>query len=166
MTTASQIIAPALEHAGVKDPRQDADPYDAATAIMVLNDMMLALADHEGIELGYTIVSASADAITVPDWAHGMMRAQLALRLCDRFGRTPTAALAAEAQIYLAGVRRRCVRIRRSPLPDGLPTGQGNAAYSDCNFFRDSGADDLRDGLGNALTDENGRAVEAGPCDL
>ena len=169
--TVNDIVSPALESIKVKDPRATIDPFDAATAIRELNDLMIALADHDGISLGYTIVSSITDLITTPDWSWGMMRARLALLLADEFGKPLTPALIAKSTDYMAGVRRRTIRLATPSLPTGLPTGQGNSSYGSnysnldgtggaSNFFYDENSDNLRDGLGEDLDDENGNALE------
>lgn len=168
--TIEEIVSPALEMIKVKDPLAVIDASEAKTAIRELNDMMIALADHDGISLGYTIASSITDEVTTPDWSHGMMRARLALLLADEFGKPLTAGLVAKATEYTAGVRRRTIRLSRPSLPSGLPTGQGNSSYgygySDgfgtrSNFFYDELADDLTDGLGDSIDDENGNALES-----
>lgn len=164
MATAADIIGPALERIKVKDPSQELSSEDATTGIRYLNDMMLALADHDGVSLGYTIVSASTDEVTTPDWTHGMMRANLAVQMADEFGKTITAGLAALADLYLKGVKGRMMVFDRPHLPDGLPTGQGNSAYGynygvNNNFFYDEGKDALRDDLGAPMADEDGNAL-------
>lgn len=165
VVTAADIISPALERIGVKSPARNLDATQASTAIRYMNDMMLSMADLKGIQLNYTIVSNSTDEITAPDWAHGFMRAKLAILLCDEFGKDITPGLVALAEEYESGIRRRCIRLRPTSLPDGLPTGQGNSAYSSrygygSNFFYDTTADDLKDDLGEILTDENGDPAE------
>lgn len=166
MAIASDIIYRALERIKVKDPDVTTiQTSDATTAIGELNDMMIAVADHDGIQLGYTIVSNLTDAITVPDWAVGMMKAKLTLLLADEYGKIVTGSMISKANMYMSGVRRRCVRTPRPSLPDGLPTGQGNSAYgynygTATNFFYDEGSDDLRDELGMTLGDENGNPLE------
>jgi hypothetical protein len=165
VVTAADIISPALERINVKDPADDLDSADATTAIRYLNDMMLSMADLKGIQLGYTIVSATTDEITAPDWSHGWMRAKLSIIIADEYGKDITAGLVALAEEYESGIRRRCIRLRPTSLPDGLPTGQGNSAYSSRygygnNFFHDTTADDLKDDLGETLTDENGDPAE------
>lgn len=162
---AEDIISPALEKINVKDPDDDLDASDATTAIRYLNDMMIAMADLNGIQLNYTIVSAVADEITTPDWSHGWMRAKLGLILADEYGKDITAGMAGLAEEYEKGVRRRCVKLRPTSLPDGLPTGSGNSAYSGrgrgtANFFYNTNTDDLKDDLGQTLTDENGDPME------
>lgn len=169
MIPASEIIFPALERIKVKDPDVPTiTDSEAKTAIRELNDMMIGLADHDGIALGYTIIAKIDDPITTPDWTFGMMRAKLTLMLADEFGKIVTPSLVTKAMDYMKGVRRRTVRIRRPSLPDGLPTGQGNSAYgynygTASNFFYDEGSDDLRDDLGMTIDDENGNPLEDEP---
>lgn len=167
--TANTIISRALERIRVKDPRDEIDADDAATGIQYLNDMMLAFAEHDGIDLNYTIVSSIDDEITTPDWSHGMMWSTLALWLADEYGKDVTLGLSALADRLQTGVRRKTVKIGKAVLPDGLPTGQGNAAYNTRyggtgNFFHDHTCNDATDDLGNSLTDENGTALDDGDC--
>jgi len=101
MAVASDIIYRAFERIKVKDPDVNSiQTSDATTAIDEMNDMMIALADHNGINLGYTIVSNLTDAITVPDWAQGMMKAKLTLLLADEYGKSVTDSMVAKAQEY------------------------------------------------------------------
>lgn len=168
MTTAAQLFDRALERIRVKDPRQDAEESDVATCISVLNDMMLEW--HEtGIWLGYAIISEAQETITAPDWSHGAIKANLALRLCDEYGREASVQLYEDADRGMRLLRSKTTHFASYLKPSTMPRGSGNLGHGRANqseHYPNAWADDLASGSGQPLADETGTTLDIDPDDL
>lgn len=126
--TVATLITDSLLDIVVHGADATLDPSETAAAIRYMNRYMTKLAAG-GVDLGYTIVKAVGDPITIPDGALDGLRAALAIRLAPMFGAVVTPELYdarrdGEKVMYSLGVQLQEMR-----YPDTLPIGSGNEGF-------------------------------------
>lgn len=136
--TAGDIIKDALTELTIQAQEQSVPAVDLNTGIRYLNRMMSAL-DADGIKLGYTIVSAPNDNLTIPAGAYESLVYMLAMRLAPGFDiqvSPDLRYLARDGEKRLAKIG---VTMLKQNFPSTLPIGSGNTGtdniYHDQTFF-------------------------------
>jgi len=137
--TVATLITDSLLDIMVQGSDADMDPAETAAAIRYMNRYMTKLAAG-GVDLGYTIVKAVGDPITIPDGALDGLRAALAIRLAPMFGAVIPPELYdarrdGEKVMYSLGVQLQEMR-----YPSTLPVGSGNEGFltaDNDHFFAD-----------------------------
>jgi len=161
MDTAQKVIDKALSKIGVKilGVSVSADQY--TDAIESLNDMMTSL-DGNGINLGYSIVSAKEDSVTIPDFASAFVKSRLALKLASDYNITAAVELQNEAKAEKKAVLSYLVKqnLGKGRLPSTLPLG-GSWISGEARYPADEDIDAVTSS-GNYLEDEQGFKI-AGP---
>lgn len=167
--TIQNIVDRALEKAGVKDPAQDAEAEDQASAIDELNDMMLEW--HQwGIWAKYTPASAITDKNTAYGWMKGAMKNFLCLRLCAEFKRPIPQGIAIAASKQWTLITGHFNENREMGFPDTMPVGSGNSfgysgGYNGYPYYNEDESDFLSVG-GGTLTNGQGRPIQDGPTSV
>lgn len=137
--TAGTLVADALTELTIQAQEQDVPPVDLNTGIRYLNRMMAGWS-AKGIKLGYTVVSAPNDVLTVPAGAIEGMVFNLALRLANGFDVPISQSLIASAADSLNTIRILAVKPGKSAYPASLPIGSGNEGggdYYGSHFYPD-----------------------------
>lgn len=162
MTTALTVIQKALSKIGVRSREVDLTTDEISDAIDELNDMMYEW-DADGLNLGYTTVTASTDTVTTPDWSMGCIKNNLAIRLAPDFGGEVTQALIHLADMGYETIVNRNVSLDNVDFPDTLPIGSGNtevSVYSNIYYTTNNddelgtGVDFLGDDIDDILLDD------------
>jgi hypothetical protein len=123
--TASQVVSDALQDILVKAAEVPLTADEMATGIRYLNNMMTML-DADGIALGYTVITAPNQTVTVADGAIAGVKANLAVFCAPQFKKVAAPELVARAQAGMRVMRKLGVNIARTQYPDTLPRGSGN----------------------------------------
>lgn len=92
MATAETFINTALRLIGVKGAETPVTAQEQADALERLNDLGAQL-EAEGYELGFTTLATIGDTVTIPAYANGFYKGQLAARLAPEYDITPPAFL-------------------------------------------------------------------------
>lgn len=132
--TAQQVISDALQEILVKAAEVPLTADETATGIRYLNRMMTAL-DADGIALGFTVITAPNQTVTIADGAIEGVIANLALKLAKQFNKPITADLAQRARDGLVTLRKLGVSIAPTSLPSELPIGSGNEGDWETDHF-------------------------------
>lgn len=136
--TAESVINDALLELIAQEGEQGIEPFEFQRSVRTLNRMMAEF-NTRGIMLGYTIVSAPGDAITVPAGAISGMVYNLAVRLAPALDVAVTPALAQSANEGLQAMRIAGQTIGKMNFPGNLPIGSGNEystnTFTDQHFF-------------------------------
>jgi len=171
LSTALELIEDAFEELKVKSTGIPLASDHIAKGIRAMNLIMAREAVFNR-SLGYTTVSASSDAVTIPDWAEDHLVAAMAIQLGPKFGKDISAMTIERYRNGRAAVLE--MTVSADPVlhwPETMPVGAGN----ECNgafdirtlgdsvgghFFGNEIGDDLKDGNGELLRDEQGRVLE------
>jgi hypothetical protein len=132
--TASQYVSDALQDILVKAAEVPLTADEMATGIRYFNDMMT-MYDADGIALGFTVITAPNQLVTIPDGAKAGAKANLAAFLAPQFKKPVPPELAARANAGLRVMRKLGVNIARTEFPSTLPLGSGNEGSWDNNHF-------------------------------
>ena len=123
--TAGELIKDALIELNVQAQEQTIPAVDLATGIRYLNRMMQML-DADGVKLGYTLVNAPNDPVTVPAGAYDGMVFNLALRLANGFDVMTNPELQMSARESKKVLYKLGVNLNKMNFPSLLPIGSGN----------------------------------------
>jgi len=138
MATAGEIVRDALQELIVQAQEQTVPAVDLNTGIRYLNDMMTML-DADGVKLGYTIVDAPNDQVTVPAGAVAGMKFNLALMLANGFDVQVGPGLATIARNSKRVMYKLGSSMGKQNFPSTLPIGSGNEGnaeiYNEQLFF-------------------------------
>lgn len=136
-TTAGEVVRDALQELTVQAQEQSVPAVDLQTGIRYLNNMM-AMLDADGVKLGYTMVDAPNDVVTVPAGAIVGIKFNLALMLANGFDVQVGRELAIMARDGKRIMYKLGVSFNNASFPSTLPIGSGNeesSIYSDQKFF-------------------------------
>ncbi|MCP5017146.1 MAG: hypothetical protein GY938_18020 [Ketobacter sp.] len=158
MATAETFIKKALTLIGVRASETDLTTQEQADAIETLNDMMLEYSEA-GISVGYTVVSAITDTVTVYDWANSLVKTNLAVRLAPEYDRRISPELAAIASNSFTDIMNRQTRLGPVKFPGTLPVGSGNRQLSSDNKYFEKGYDDIALSNGDIYADDEGEVI-------
>lgn len=150
--TAGNIIRDALNEIVVLGAEAPLEAEDAQSAIRYYNRMMDSL-NAEGIDLGNTTVTSTADVLTIPDGAIEAAISMLALRLWTQYsdGQPPPGELIAKAAQGKEIMRKLTFVMGPAFYGDTLPIGSGNEnviGFNDSHFYPDQQSE--------VLTETNG----------
>jgi hypothetical protein len=123
--TASQVVSDALQDILVKAAEVPLTADEMATGIRYLNNMMT-MYDADGIALGFTVITAPNQLVTVPDGAVAGVKATLAGFCAAQFKKPISPDLADRIKTGLRVMRKLGVNIARTQFPSTLPLGSGN----------------------------------------
>jgi len=133
--TAGDVIKVALQRILVQASEADLESDEYADALTALNVMMGAW-KAQGIDLGYTDVSTTADTVTVPPGAIRAIIANLALEVAPDYAGKVQPSLTQQALEGLKAARLLAVRHIPTQYPDNLPQGTGgDGDLYDENFY-------------------------------
>jgi hypothetical protein len=131
---ASQIVSDALGNLSVRAAELPLTQDEISTGIRYMNRMAAAL-DAEKIDLGYTVVTAPNDLVTVPDGAVEAFVDLLTIKLASPFKKPITSAIGAAAQSALQTLQAITIQIGASEYPSTLPRGSGNDSCTNTSHF-------------------------------
>lgn len=123
--TAGAIIRDALTELTAQADEQPVEAVDMQTGIRFLNRMMSSL-DATGVKLGYTLVDAPNDVLTIPAGAVEGVVFNLALRLANGYDIPVSQSLGMMASESLKTLEIIGVKIGNSNFGSTLPIGSGN----------------------------------------
>lgn len=143
--TAGAIVRDALTELTVQGNEQTVQAVELNTGIRYLNRMMAAL-DANGIKLGYTVVNAPNDVLTVPAGVIEGIVYNLALRLASGYDIAVSPSLAQSAADGMQVMENIGINIGKVAFPSTLPIGSGNenfaGSYDSDPFYPDCCEDD------------------------
>lgn len=158
--TIKQILDRAYYKAGIKQEGIDLTSSEYTEGINEYNDLIKA---DWASGLNYTCaeVSAQTDDTHLPSWANSYIQNSLAMSFCAEFNKPVHPLLPAQYEVSLRQVEKMTVKIPTPYYSSIMPAGGGNSAfYNRQKYFGNPGADDLIDGNGSILQDEEGRPLE------
>jgi len=133
--TARDILLSAFETMVVRMDEETLTASDEETGVREINWIMTELS-QDGVDLGFTLLTKSSDAVTIPKGLMRSLVAMLAYSLWPKYRTVPLTGAIIDAEsrarrmMYKAGVE-----IAATEYPDTLPTGSGND-YPDVNEGR------------------------------
>lgn len=139
MTTASHIINRAFSKIGVRAAETALTASEVQDGLDALNDM-LSEWDAVGTLKGAFPVKEPGDSLSMPRYADGAVKANLALRLAPEYDREITPAMQDDARNSLSNLITASVNLNNTKYPATLPTGSGNTGSGfgvDSDFFPD-----------------------------
>tara|TARA_R110002167_G_C12705404_1_gene654352 strand:+ start:6221 stop:6700 length:480 start_codon:yes stop_codon:yes gene_type:complete len=127
---------------------------EKSDAIDELNNMMREL-EADGINIGWTPVSATTDSITTPDWSWRMIYLRLAILIAPEYGKEASATVREDHKSAYETVLSQILDHITTNAPPDLPTGAGNREWgSQRNFVGNSSDEDILTGNGGSLLDQ------------
>lgn len=156
MAKVSEVITDALEDLVVQAEEAPVEQDEAGAVIRTLNDMMFAYA-ADGIDIGYTQVSSTADVLTVPDGAIFGIKKNLAIALASKYEVPVTPDLAAMAKRGFKTLVNLAVEMSQTEYPSTLPQGSGNdyPSYSTTTFYPEQENTILTESGGSVALEED-----------
>jgi hypothetical protein len=138
--TAQTIINDALLELTVQEGEQAIESFEFQRGVRYLNRMMAEFY-ADGIDLGYTTVSAPNDIITIPAGGMSALVSNLAIRLSSALDIAITPALQDTAMRGMKTLRKLGINPGKMNFPGNLPIGSGNEysseTYTGQHFFDD-----------------------------
>jgi len=125
MATGQDFVRRALIKAGIRTAESPLSSDEIEDGLEQFNDMM-ASQEASGILLGFTPLENASDTVTVPRYAHGSIKATLAIYFTSEYGRVASRELIAEASNLHDQLLRTVVHIPDVSYPSTLPLGSGN----------------------------------------
>jgi hypothetical protein len=125
MTTALHVINRAFGKIGVRAAETPLTASEVQDGLDTLNDM-LSEWDNTGILKGVFPVKEPEDALTMPRYADGAVKNNLAIRLASEYDRDITAGMAQNAKDSMGALISASINLNITEYPSILPTGSGN----------------------------------------
>jgi hypothetical protein len=134
MTTVAELASKSLRLILVKSAPLELTSQETDDYIQSLNDYMLAL-EADGIDIGYTEVSAGTDVVTVPKGAIRGIAANMAIEVAPEYGTQVSPAVVEAAREGMRVMLRICRMAITSSYPSTLPMGSGSDDWDDRAYF-------------------------------
>lgn len=148
--TARDILLDAFEDIVVRMDESTLGSSDAVAGVRAINRIMASLASN-GVDLGFTKLTAINSIVTIPDGAMDALVAILALRLWPKYrSGEPGFAVVKNAREGVRQMYKLGISIGATEFPSTLPRGSGN---TDPGSFTDTFYNDLTDTI---LAENNG----------
>lgn len=125
MATAESFIIRAFSKATILEAETTLEASEIQDGLDQLNDM-LASWEFSGIQLGFEPVADKDDELRVPRFAHGAIKANLAVVLGPEYSKPASPVLLAEAKVTMDNLMNAVVKIGNVQYPSTLPLGSGN----------------------------------------
>lgn len=131
MSTNLQIITDALRGLGVIDETETPSAEQGSFCLRQLNQMLAGWSVSDGVDIGYSPQSSTAETCPIPEWAETGVYGQLALRVSSHFGvQQPPLGIVAAADNGYTAILRTVLNMKLDPADmSHLPLGTGRITY-------------------------------------
>ena len=155
MAIAQTLIADALIDLEIRSSETQITDSEYAQGIRYMNRLMTTWAE-EGLNVGYSKVTAKEDETHIPDWFEMCLISHLGIALAPSFGVAIDPRRLGIAQGMMKAVENRSVRLGPVRYSDGLPLGSGNYAITNRNYFSPQDPSTLTSATQSDISDDEG----------